>query len=351
MLIPMNTKDARWAAVMARDKTQDGVFYYSVRTTGVYCRPSCGARLPLRKNVAFHDTTAAAEAAGFRPCKRCRPTGPAQAARDAALIAEACRAIETAESAPKLAEIAEGAGLSPHHFHRLFKAVTGLTPHAYAAAHRASRLRTALGEAGTVTEAIYDAGFNSSSRFYEKSNEVLGMTPTTFRAGGEKEIIRYALRACPLGTLLVAATDKGVCAILMGDDKTALVEELKSRFPRAEIIGADESFEATVAEVVRLVEQPARGLDLPLDIRGTAFQQRVWQALREIPAGTTVSYTDVANRIGAPSAVRAVAGACAANPLGIVIPCHRVLRSDGALSGYRWGIERKRALLKREGEA
>lgn len=351
MLKRMSTEDARWAAVMARDKTQDGRFYYSVRTTGVYCRPSCGARRPLRENVAFFDAPAAAEAAGFRACKRCKPRGPARDTRDAALIADACRAIEAAESAPKLAELADGASLSPHHFHRLFKAVTGLTPHAYAAAHRAARMRKALGGAGTVTEAIYDAGFNSSSRFYEKSNEVLGMTPTRFRSGGAQEIIRYALRACPLGTVLVAATDKGVCAILMGDDKTALVEELKWRFPRAELVGADQSFEATVAEVVRLVEEPARGLDLPLDIRGTAFQQRVWKALREIPAGKTVSYTDVAKRIGAPRAVRAVAGACAANPLGIIVPCHRVLRSDGALSGYRWGIERKRALLKREGKA
>jgi AraC family transcriptional regulator of adaptative response/methylated-DNA-[protein]-cysteine methyltransferase len=281
----MSTEDARWGAVTVRDGTQDGTFFYSVRTTGVYCRPSCAARLPRRENVAFHESGAAAEAAGFRPCKRCRPDEPPRSERDAAVIAEACRAIEAAETTPKLSDLAQATGLSPHHFHRVFKAVTGVTPKAYADARRAERVRGALTECGTVTEAIYDAGFNSSGRFYEQSDKVLGMTPTRFRAGGVKETIRFAIGQCSLGSILVAATDKGVCAILMGDDPGVLARDLQDRFDRAELVGGDDAFDAIVAKVVGLVEQPSRGLDLPLDVRGTAFQQRVWQALRDIPAG------------------------------------------------------------------
>lgn len=281
----MSTEDARWGAVTVRDRTQDGTFFYSVRTTGVYCRPSCAARLPRRENVAFHESGAAAEAAGFRPCKRCRPDEPPRSERDAAVIAEACRAIEAAETTPKLSDLAQATGLSPHHFHRVFKAVTGVTPKAYADARRAERVRGALTECGTVTEAIYDAGFNSSGRFYEQSDKVLGMTPTRFRAGGVKETIRFAIGQCSLGSILVAATDKGVCAILMGDDPGVLARDLQDRFDRAELVGGDDAFDAIVAKVVGLVEQPSRGLDLPLDVRGTAFQQRVWQALRDIPAG------------------------------------------------------------------
>ncbi|MBI3434926.1 MAG: bifunctional DNA-binding transcriptional regulator/O6-methylguanine-DNA methyltransferase Ada [Proteobacteria bacterium] len=347
----MSTEDARWDAITVRDGAQDGAFYYSVRTTGVYCRPSCGARLPRRENVAFHESVAAAQAAGFRPCKRCRPDEPPRAERDAAVMAKACRAIEAAETTPKLSDLAQMAGFRPHHFHRIFKAVTGVTPKAYADSRRAERVREALAESGTVTQAIYDAGFNSSGRFYEQSDKVLGMTPTRFRAGGEKETIRFAIGECSLGSILVAATAKGVCAILMGDDPDALARDLQDRFARAEFVGGDDAFDAMVAKVVGLVEQPSRGLDLPLDIRGTAFQQRVWQALRDIPAGETAGYSDIAARIGHPKAVRAVAQACAANNLAVAIPCHRVVRTDGALSGYRWGVERKRALLDHEDAA
>jgi AraC family transcriptional regulator of adaptative response/methylated-DNA-[protein]-cysteine methyltransferase len=238
--------------------------------------------------------------------------------------------------------------MSRFHFHRVFRTVTGLTPRAYAAAHRARRVREELTRSDTVTEAIYGAGFNSNGRFYATATEVLGMTPTHFRAGGSGASIRFAVGQCSLGEILVAATDKGVCAILLGNDPAALVRDLQDRFPNAELIGGDRDFEALVARVVGFVEAPALGLDLPLDVRGTAFQQRVWQALREIPAGSTTSYTELAARIGAPTAVRAVAHACASNAIAVAIPCHRVVRSDGGLSGYRWGVERKRALLARE---
>jgi AraC family transcriptional regulator, regulatory protein of adaptative response / methylated-DNA-[protein]-cysteine methyltransferase len=338
----------RWAAVVRRDRSADGVFYYAVLTTGVYCRPSCAARLPRRENVRFHESCAAAEKAGFRPCKRCRPNRPGLAEERAAAVAAACRSIETAEETPDLAALAEAAGVSRFHFHRIFKAVMGLTPKAYAAAHRAERVRDELAGDGTVTEAIYGAGFNSSGRFYANSTQLLGMTPTRFRAGGSGAAIRFALGECSLGTILVAATDKGVCAILFGDEPEALIRDLQDRFPKAELIGGDAGFEELVATVVGFVEAPGLGLDLPLDMRGTAFQHRVWQALCAVPAGATVSYAEIARRIGAPKAVRAVAQACAANEIAVAIPCHRVVRSDGALSGYRWGVERKRALLDRE---
>jgi AraC family transcriptional regulator of adaptative response/methylated-DNA-[protein]-cysteine methyltransferase len=351
MLAIMTDDDRRWAAVAARDAAQDGAFLYSVRTTGVYCRPSCGARLPRRENVAFHETAAEARAAGFRPCKRCRPDEPPRAEREAALVAEACRAIEAAETPPALGDLAQAAGLSAHYFHRLFRQVAGVTPKAYADAQRAGRVRGALAESATVTSAIYDAGFNSSGRFYENSDRLLGMTPTRYRGGGQAMTIRFAVGECSLGAILVAATDKGVCAITLGDDPAILVRELQDRFAKADLVGGDAAFEATVAAAVGLVEDPGRGLDLPLDIRGTAFQQKVWQALQAIPAGATRSYAEVAAAIGETRAVRAVAQACAANPLAVAIPCHRVVRSDGATSGYRWGVERKRALLDREAKA
>jgi AraC family transcriptional regulator of adaptative response/methylated-DNA-[protein]-cysteine methyltransferase len=351
MLANTPIDETRWASVVARDREADGQFYYSVRTTGVYCRPSCAARRANPKNVAFHLTTADAEAAGFRPCKRCRPTEGSLTERYAETVAQACRTIEAAETPPRLAELAQGAGLSPHHFHRIFKAVAGVTPKAYADARRGHRVREELGRAGTVTEAIYEAGFNSGGRFYEQSAGVLGMTPTRFRKGGERTTIRFAIGECSLGAILVAATDKGVCAILLGDDPDALARDLQDRFDRAELIGGDAGFEDLVAKVVGLVERPGRGTDLPLDVRGTAFQQRVWQALRDIRSGDTASYSDIAAAIGAPKAVRAVAQACAANHLAVAIPCHRVVRNDGTLSGYAWGVERKRALLDREAAA
>jgi len=340
--------DPRWAAVVVRDPKADGKFFYSVKTTGVYCRPSCAARTARPENVAFYPTAADAERAGFRPCKRCKPDQPSLAEQHAARVAELCRLIENAEHVPSLEELANHAGLSPYHLHRVFKAVTGLTPKAYAAGHRAKRVRAELGRSSTVTEAIYDAGYSSNGRFYEESNEVLGMTPTNYRAGGANTAIRFAIGECSLGSILVAASERGVCAILMGDDPGELARNLQDRFPRADLIGGDAEFERLVAKVVGFVEAPKLGLDLPLDVRGTAFQQRVWQALREIPAGETVSYSEIANRIGSPKAVRAVAQACAANTLAVAIPCHRVIRNDGGLSGYRWGVERKRALLDRE---
>jgi AraC family transcriptional regulator of adaptative response/methylated-DNA-[protein]-cysteine methyltransferase len=343
-----NDDAARWAAVARRDRGADGVFYYSVRTTGVYCRPSCAARLPRRENVVFHATCADAERAGFRPCKRCRPNEPSAERRRAAAVAEACRLIETAEEIPSLDTLARAGGMSRYHFHRVFKAVTGVTPKAYAAAHRARRVREELARSDTVTEAIYGAGFNSNGRFYATSTQLLGMTPSAYRTGGEGESIRFAIGKCSLGSILVAATDRGICAIMLGDRPDVLARELKDRFSHARIMDADKAFEAWVAKAIALVEAPALGHELPLDVRGTAFQQRVWRALRDIPPGSTASYADVASRIGAPKAARAVAHACAANTLAVAIPCHRVVRTDGSVSGYRWGVERKRELLARE---
>jgi AraC family transcriptional regulator, regulatory protein of adaptative response / methylated-DNA-[protein]-cysteine methyltransferase len=344
-------KDPRWAAVVARDREADEKFYYSVKTTGVYCRPSCASRLAKPKNVQFHATCADAEQAGFRPCKRCKPDQPSLVQQYAAKVAEMCRLIEGAEEMLSLSELSHKAGLSLFHLHRIFKAATGLTPKAYAAAHRAKRIRNQLGRSNTVTEAIFDAGFNSTGRFYGTSDQLLGMTPTNYRAGGAHTDIRFAVGECSLGSILVAQSERGICAILLGDDPSALVRDLQDKFPRANLIGGDEGFEQLVARVVGFVEAPALGLDLPLDVRGTAFQQRVWQALREIPVGSTASYTDIAKRIGSLNSVRAVAHACAANALAVAIPCHRVVRNDGTLSGYRWGVERKRVLLEREAKA
>lgn len=344
-------RDPRWAAVLERDAAQDGRFVYSVRTTGVYCRPSCPSRRARPENVAFHADCAAAEAAGFRACKRCRPSQAPAAEARAALMARICRYIEAAPEPSRLATLARQARMSPFHFQRVFKATVGLSPRAYALAHRARRVRGELQRSGTVTQAIVAAGFNSGGRFYATSNALLGMTPRAFRAGGANTAIRFAVGDCSLGVVLVAQSDKGICAILLGADPEALVRELQDRFPRAELLGGDADFERGVAAVVRFVDAPDTGLKLPLDVRGTVFQQRVWQALRAIPAGATASYADIARRIGAPRSARAVAQACAANALAVAIPCHRVVRTDGALSGYRWGIERKRALLARERRA
>ena len=343
--------EERWRAVVEKDRNADGKFFYSVKTTGVYCRPSCPARSPRRENVAFYECREDAERAGFRPCKRCKPNGPGLAEQHAATVAAACRAIEAAEELPDLGALASSAGMSRFHFHRIFKAATGLTPRAYAAAHRSARMREVLPKRSTVTEAIYEAGFNSNGRFYANSSEMLGMKPRNYRSGGAGMTIHFAVGECSLGSILVAASDKGVCAIMMGDDPDLLTKDLQNRFPKANLIGGDRDFEATVAKVVGFVEAPKIGLNLPLDVRGTAFQQRVWQALREIPAGSTASYSEIAKRIGLPRAVRAVAQACASNAIAVAIPCHRVLRTDRNLSGYRWGVERKRALLKREGAA
>jgi AraC family transcriptional regulator, regulatory protein of adaptative response / methylated-DNA-[protein]-cysteine methyltransferase len=346
---PDTIRDPRWAAVVARDRSADGTFFYSVRTTGVFCRPSCGARLAKPTNVRFHETASEAERAGFRPCRRCKPDQAAPAAVQAAMIATICRVIESADEPPSLASLAARTGLSPYHFHRVFKSVTGVTPRQYAAAHRARRVREQLASTvKTVTEAMYDAGFNSSGRFYESAADTLGMTPSEYRSGGEHNTIRFAVGDCSLGSILVARSERGLCAILLGDDPDALVQDLQDRFPRATLVGADREFEQTVATVIGFVEQPSSGLNLPLDVRGTAFQQRVWQALRRIPAGRTMTYAAVARIIGSPRSTRAVAQACSANAIAVAIPCHRVVRTDGSLSGYRWGVERKRSLLERE---
>ncbi|HEX4984561.1 MAG TPA: bifunctional DNA-binding transcriptional regulator/O6-methylguanine-DNA methyltransferase Ada [Burkholderiales bacterium] len=345
---PYASDDECWAAVARRDRDADGHFYYSVKTTGVYCRPSCASRPALRRNVAFHATIEAAERAGFRACKRCKPDSGGLQAGHAAGIARACRLIESAESLPGLDALAREAGMSRFYFHRVFKRITGVTPKAYAAARRAERVRRALPASASVTQALYDAGFNSNGRFYADAARVLGMKPSAFRAGGRGETIRFAIGESTLGPILVAATAKGICAIALGDDPAALLRDLQDRFPKAVLLGGDREFERLVARVVGFVEAPRVGLDLPLDVRGTAFQRRVWQALREIPAGHTASYAQVAARVGKPKAVRAVAQACASNAIAVAIPCHRVIRNDGNLAGYRWGVERKRELLGRE---
>lgn len=340
-------QDPRWAAVMARDPAADGQFVYAVKTTGIYCKPSSASRLPKPGNVEFFDTAEAAEAAGYRSSTATDQT--TVAAEHAKLVAQACRKIEAAETAPSLEALAKSARMSPFYFHRVFKEVTGLTPKAYASAHRARRMRERLtGSTESITNAIYDAGFNSNSRFYEASDRVLGMRAKDYRAGGANAAIRFAVGQSSLGSILVAQSERGVCAILLGDDPEKLVRDLQDQFPRAELIGGEGAFEKLVAQVVGFVEAPQRGLKLPLDLQGTAFQERVWQALRKLPVGTTVSYADIARRIGKPKAVRAVAQACGANPLAVAIPCHRVVRRDGVLSGYRWGVDRKRELLERE---
>jgi AraC family transcriptional regulator of adaptative response/methylated-DNA-[protein]-cysteine methyltransferase len=343
-------EDARWAALLSRNADRAGPFLYAVVTTGIYCRPTCKARRPLAKNVRFFDTRAAAEEAGFRPCKKCRPdlADDMTHSRHADLVRRACRMIERAEEAPDLATLAASAGLSPHHFHRVFKAVTGVTPKAYAAAHRMCAVQDRLSEGTPVTEALYDAGYGSSSRFYDGAEAMLGMAPARYRDGGAGVRIHYALADSVLGRTVVAASDRGLCAIAFGDDDAELIGQLKARFPKAELEGDDAGFRRWVDQVIAFLSAPAAGLDLPLDIQGTAFQRRVWQALRDIPPGETRSYAEVARAIGQPSASRAVARACATNQLAVAVPCHRVVRGDGDVSGYRWGVERKRALLERE---
>lgn len=340
--------DPRWAAVVTRDPGADGAFVYCVNTTGVYCRPSCGARRARPENVVFHGTAAQAARAGFRPCKRCRPDAASQAERRTAQVAALCRFIESSEHTPMLADLARRAGLSAFHTLRIFKAATGLTPRAYAAAQRGKRVRDGLRVHGSVTDAIHHAGYGSSGRFYAESRRLLGMTPRAFRSGGAAERIRFSVGECSLGSILVAATERGVCAILLGDEPDPLLRDVERRFPCATLVGGDAAFERLVANVVGLVEQPRRAANLPLDIRGTAFQERVWRALSDIPAGTTRTYAQLAAAIGAPKSARAVARACATNALAVAIPCHRVVRTDGGPSGYRWGVERKHALLDRE---
>ena len=340
--------DVRWAAVKARDPSFDNTFYFSVATTGVYCKPSCPSRRALRQNVSFHTTCADAEAAGFRPCKRCKPDASPNVDAQAQKIAEACNLIQTSETMPDLVALATAVGLSPFHFHRVFKSQTGVTPKGYADAVRRKRVQKALATEPSVTSALFTSGFNSSQGFYANVPQILGMKPSVYRDGGRLQSITYSIGTCSLGSILVAESAMGVCAILLGDGAPALIKELADRFPKAALSKGDRKSESKLAAVIKFVETPKIGLALPLDIRGTVFQHKVWQALQRVPAGQTVSYSDIAEKIGKPEAVRAVAGACAANPLAVAIPCHRVVRRDGGLSGYRWGIARKKALLERE---
>jgi len=341
-----DTDDQKWHAVVLRDRRGDGLFFYAVRTTGVFCRPSCFSRVPRRPNVQFFHTCDEAERAGFRACKKCTPR--AARGRVPEAVAQACRMIEEAEQPPPLNELAGAAGLSPFYFHRLFKNVVGVTPKAYAAARRVQRFQDGLASGRSVTTAMYDAGFGSSSRCYESAAAHLGMTPSQYKNGGSGHLIRFAVAECYLGWVLVAATERGICVIEFGDTDAALLDELKARFPNAELRSDDADFRTWVRKVLAYIEAPVGGLDLPLDIQGTAFQRRVWQALQSIPAGTTATYAEIAEQIGQPSAQRAVAQACGANPVAVAIPCHRVLRTGGEVGGYRWGVKRKHAILERE---
>lgn len=343
-------EDQRWQAVCANDTDADGQFFYAVRTTGIYCRPSCSSRLPKRSNVVFYDSAEQAGLAGFRPCKRCMPDRLAPADRDAARIVRACRMVEASDTVPSLDTLAAESNLSRYHFHRLFKRITGLTPHQYGLAVRDRRLQSSLKGGGNITETMLTNGFNSNGHFHETAEQTLGMSATRYRDGGPGTVIRFAVGESALGSVLVAGTERGICAITLGDEPDTLLRALQDQFTQARLIGDDAAFQRHVARVVGFIEAPGANLNLPLDIQGTSFQRRVWQALREIPLGETASYADIAARMGAPKSVRAVAGACAANKLALAIPCHRVVRSDGSLSGYRWGVERKRAMLRREFE-
>jgi len=344
----MLNQDRCWAAVIAHDATQDGHFFYSVKTTGVYCRPGCASRQPRRENIAFYETIAAAEAAGFRACKRCRPNEGSPADRHIAAIGRACALIRARDELPSLAELADAAGISRFHFHRVFKQITGATPREWGKAHRLGRFADRLDAGEGVAEAAYGAGFGASSRAYEAAPNGLGMTPAARRRGGRGETIRYTVVSTWLGWAIVAATERGICMTALADSRAALESDLRRRFPSADLLPADAALAGWAERVVRYITRPGDALDLPLDIRGTAFQARVWRALQKIPPGKTATYSEIAAALGQPQSVRAVAQACASNKLAVVVPCHRVVRRDGDLAGYRWGVERKRALLDRE---
>jgi AraC family transcriptional regulator, regulatory protein of adaptative response / methylated-DNA-[protein]-cysteine methyltransferase len=346
--VEMLDYEACWAAVERRDAAADGRFFYGVVTTGVYCRPGCASRLPLRKNTRFFETVAAAKAAGLRPCKRCRPDEASADARHVAAIEKACALIRTSETMPSLADLAAEAAISRFHFHRVFKEIVGTTPRDYARTHRLARLGDKLDAGQPIAAAIYEAGFGSSSRAYEAAPSGLGMTPGARRHGGRGETIGFTTVETPLGWALVAASRRGICMTALADDRDSLHAALRQRFPAATITGEDQGLGEWARQILRFITMPRETLDLPLDIRGTAFQARVWRALQKIPLGETATYSEIAAALGRPRAVRAVGRACGANPLALLVPCHRVIRKDGDLGGYRWGLERKRALLERE---
>ncbi|MFY9607189.1 MAG: bifunctional DNA-binding transcriptional regulator/O6-methylguanine-DNA methyltransferase Ada [Blastocatellia bacterium] len=342
-------EDARWHAVLTRDKRFDGKFVFAVRSTGIYCRPSCPSRRPRREQVTFFPLPEAAERAGFRSCLRCRPKKEATPTPAFEAVRRACRHIEENRDEPlTLQALATRVGLSPYHLQRVFKRIVGVSPREYREALRVGEFKARVKKGESVTSAMYEAGYGSSSRLYESSNKRLGMTPAVYRRGGRGVRISYTIAACALGRLLVAATEKGLCAVRLGDSDKDLEAGLRSEYSEAEINRDDKSLGKWVGALVDHLGGKRRRLDLPLDVQATAFQLSVWQELKEIPYGSTRSYSEVAEAIGRPSAVRAVARACATNPVALVIPCHRVVREDQSLGGYRWGIERKQALLERE---
>lgn len=335
----------KWQQVMARDARQDGRFVFAVRTTGIYCRPSCPSRRPRRDSVEFFADPNQAERAGYRACLRCKPT---QISKQAEYVASARKILDNAEGAVTLAELSSRIGLSPFHLQRLFKRATGLSPREYQAACRMQHVKSGLRKGDDVTTALYDAGFGSPSRLYERAPQQLGMTPGEYRRGGAGANIRYAIVSSPLGRMLVAATDRGLSAVRFGDSVSDLERDLRKEFHAAEFHRDDKALREYVEPLLAAIRGDNTTVDLPLDIRATAFQKKVWEQLRQIPSGETRSYTDIARDIGSPAAVRAVARACASNPVAITVPCHRVIRSDGDLAGYRWGIERKKKLLNNE---
>lgn len=341
------TDGARWEAVLSRDPAADGAFVYAVRSTGVYCRPTCPSRRPVRAHVAFFEDIDSAEQANFRPCLRCRPKEVSHQQR---VVAHILQLLDSAEVPLSLAELSETVGLNSSHLQRVFKRTTGLSPKQYVAAQRLQRFKAGLKQGRSVTGAMYDAGYGSSRGLYEKASQHLGMAPRAYKRGGKAEQIAYTLADSPIGRMLVAATTRGVCAVYFGED-AALVQELRAEYPRAVLVRADARLRST-AHAIRdhLGRSGPRRLDVTIDAQGTAFQSRVWDALREIPYGQTRSYAQIAEAIGEPRAVRAVARACATNPVAVVVPCHRVVRSDGKLGGYRWGVQRKRVVLDRERE-
>ena len=339
--------DTRWTLVAER-KPAD--FLYGVTTMGIYCRPGCPSPRPRRENVRFFAGIAEAEAEGFRACRRCDPKGEREAIARA-VVADACAAIEAEEGIPSLEALAKRAGYSRFHFLRLFREHTGVTPRSYAERVRALRLQAALAQGSRVADAIQEAGFGSESRVYEDTGRLLGMTPGALRRGGAGEVVRTAFADSPFGRVLVGATATGVCFLGFAEPDEALMGDLRRRFPRARIEADDAGLAETLATVLAFIEEPRQALALPLDLRGTAFQVRVWEALRRIPPGETRTYGELAGMIGAPRAVRAVARSCATNPVSLAVPCHRVVGKDGDLTGYRWGVPRKREMLRREASA